>query len=247
VNEVVREMTVKAGQKCTAIRRILVPREQVADAAEAISAGLRLVRVGDPAIPEVGCGPVVNQVQQQEVLRGISELRQESSVIYGGSESFQPEGADHNKGAFVQPTLLSCETPLNCRKVHEVEVFGPVATLLPFHDADEAVALARLAGGSLVASLYADDPSFKEQVVLGIANLYGRIMVVDSSVSGQHTGHGNVMPSCLHGGPGRAGGGSELAGLRALEFYHRRFVMQGPPSLIDGLAATCGSSDQIYR
>src|SRR5208337_409806 len=132
----------------------------------------------------------------------------------------------------VQPTLLLCEKPLQSRAVNEVEVFGPVATILPYDSANEAIELARRGGGSLVASVFSDDGGFKRKATLGIASSHGRIMVVDSAVGGNHTGHGNVVPTCLHGGPGRAGGGEELAGLRALHLYHRRFVVQGGPELI---------------
>ncbi|HUR37437.1 MAG TPA: 3,4-dehydroadipyl-CoA semialdehyde dehydrogenase [Terriglobales bacterium] len=236
VKEVAREMTVKAGQKCTAIRRVLVPRAQAKALGEAIAARLQGTKVGNPANAEVKCGPVVNKTQQKDVLEGLAKLRKETSVLAGGSADFKAIDADASKAAFVEPTLLFCEKPMQAKAVHDVEVFGPVATVLPYDSTAEAIELAKRGCGSLVASIFSDDDAFKSEVTLGIASMHGRIMVVDSSVNTQHTGHGNVMPNCLHGGPGRAGGGEELGGLRAMLLYHRRFVVQGPPSLIESIA-----------
>lgn len=235
VKEVVREMTVKAGQKCTAIRRVLAPRAQAKTLGEAIATRLHKTKVGNPTDPEVKCGPVVNKKQQQDVQAGLAKLRQETTVLAGGRTDFQAVDTDATQAAFVEPTLLYCDKPMQAELVHEVEVFGPVATVLPYDSTVEAIELANRGGGSLVASIFSDDDAFKAEVTLGIASRHGRMMVVDSSVNTQHTGHGNVMPNCLHGGPGRAGGGEELAGLRALSLYHRRFVVQGPPSLLEAL------------
>ncbi|HET9695944.1 MAG TPA: 3,4-dehydroadipyl-CoA semialdehyde dehydrogenase [Terriglobales bacterium] len=246
LTEVVREMTLKAGQKCTAIRRILVPRPLLTSLADAITKKLGEVKVGSPEQDGVTCGPLVSKKQQQSALADIAKLKQEAQVVFGGSEDFRPLGvSDPSRAAFVQPTLLVCDSPRQATTVHEIEVFGPVATLMPYDTLNEAVELANRGRGSLVASIYSDDADFKQQVTLGIASSHGRIMVVDSSVGPQHTGHGNVMPSCLHGGPGRAGGGEELAGLRALHFYHRRFVVQGPPSLIDTLSSQAHDASSL--
>ncbi len=235
VKEVVREMTLKAGQKCTAIRRILVPRGQMKMVGEAIAEKLSSMKVGNPRNSEVRVGPVVNKAQQTACLQGLRQLKQECSVIFGGDENFQPLDADAAKSTFVQPTLLACNDGLGAKFVHDVEVFGPAATLIAYDSLEDLTALARRGLGSLVASIFATDEAFIQSVVLGIGDLHGRIMVVDPSVGAQYTGHGNVVPSCLHGGPGRAGGGEELAGLRALLLYHRRFVVQGPPSLTSAL------------
>jgi len=232
VKEVVRELTIKAGQKCTAIRRILVPRQNVQAVGEAIAGRLASVKVGNPRNAEVKCGPLVNKAQQSSALAGLSQLQREARIVYGGDRDFQPIDADRNVSCFFQPTLLLCEKPLQSRAVNEVEVFGPVATILPYDSVDEAIDLAKRGAGSLVASVFSDDGEFKGKVTLGIASSHGRIMVVDSAVDGNHTGHGNVVPTCLHGGPGRAGGGEELGGVRALHLYHRRFVVQGGPKLI---------------
>ncbi|HET9995337.1 MAG TPA: aldehyde dehydrogenase family protein, partial [Candidatus Acidoferrum sp.] len=235
VKEVIKEMTLKAGQKCTTIRRILVPSQQLKTFGEAVSAHLSSAKVGNPRNAEVKVGPVVNKAQQAACLAGLRQLKQECDVLFGGNENFQPIDADPEKSSFVQPALLSCKNGLTAKYVHDVEVFGPAATLIPFETTEDAVALARRGLGSLVASVFSNDSAFNQNVVLGIGDLHGRVLVVDSAVGSQHTGHGNVVPSCLHGGPGRAGGGEELAGLRALQLYHRRFVVQGPATHIADL------------
>jgi len=232
VKEVVREMTLKAGQKCTAIRRILAPRQTALALGEAISTKLASVKVGNPRNAEVKCGPLVNKAQQNSALEGLSQLDKEAKILFGGDRNFSPIDADPAASCFVQPTLLLCERPLESRAVNEVEVFGPVATILPYDSPEEAIELARRGSGSLVASVFSDDSGFKRKATLGIAPAHGRILVADSAVGANHTGHGNVVPTCLHGGPGRAGAGEELAGLRALHLYHRRFVVQAGPDVI---------------
>jgi 3,4-dehydroadipyl-CoA semialdehyde dehydrogenase len=247
VKEIVHEMTLKAGQKCTAIRRVLAPRDHAKSLGRAIADGLATVKVGNPRNQQVQCGPLVNRAQQTSVLEGIERLRKETEVIFGGGTGFQPIDANNPAGCFVQPTLLFCEKPLQAEEVNEVEIFGPVATILPYGSADEAIEIVRLGSGSLVASVFSDDPKFNQQIVLGIASAHGRIMVVDGTVGANHTGHGNVVPSCLHGGPGRAGGGEELAGLRALNLYHRRFVVQGSPALIEDLSRATIETKALYE
>ncbi len=240
-------MTLKAGQKCTAIRRILVPRQTAAGLGEAISSRLPSVKVGNPRTAEVKCGPLVNRAQQKSAQQGVAELRREAKVLFGDDTNFQPIDADPATSCFVQPTLLFCEKPMQSRAVNEVEVFGPVATILPYDSTEEAIELARRGSGSLVASILADDPSFKHKVTVGIAPAHGRILVVDSAVGSNHTGHGNVVPTCLHGGPGRAGGGEELAGLRALHLYHRRFVIQAGPDVIAELSKEAIDAKVLYE
>src|SRR5271169_1613776 len=246
VKEVVREMTLKAGQKCTAIRRVLVPRDQMKALGDAIVARLSSMKVGDPRNAEVRVGPVVNKAQQAACLEGLRKLKEECSVLFGGDENFQPIDADAQKSAFVQPTLLACQKGLDAKFVHDIEVFGPVATLVAYDSFEDLIAIARRGLGSLVASIFANDPAFLQSVVLGIGDLHGRIMIVDSSVGTQFTGHGNVVPSCLHGGPGRAGGGEELAGLRALLLYHRRFVVQGPTDYTSDLVGLSADTSLFY-
>jgi 3,4-dehydroadipyl-CoA semialdehyde dehydrogenase len=246
VTEVVREMTLKAGQKCTAIRRVLVPRQHLGAVGDAICRRLDALKVGNPRNPEVQMGPVVNKAQQASCLEGLRQLKQECSVMFGGDERFQPIDADPGKSAFVQPTLLACKNGRDAKFVHDVEVFGPAATLVAYDGQEDLIAMVRSGLGSLVASVFSNDPGFIQDVILGLGDLHGRIMVVDSTVGSQHTGHGNVMPSCLHGGPGRAGGGEELAGLRALLLYHRRFVVQGPTNSLTGLAGLSVDASLLY-
>jgi 3,4-dehydroadipyl-CoA semialdehyde dehydrogenase len=246
VKEVLKEMTLKAGQKCTTIRRVFAPRKQLRAFGEAVSSSLSTVKIGNPRNAEVKMGPVVNKAQQAACLTGIQNLRAESSVVFGGNENFQPVDADVQKSAFVPPTLLSCENGQAAKNVHEIEVFGPVATLIAYDGPTDLIAMIRRGSGSLVASVFSDDPGFLQEVALGIGDMHGRIVAVDSSVGSQHTGHGNVVPSCLHGGPGRAGGGEELAGLRALLLYHRRFVVQGPVNYIKELSGLCADTSLLY-
>src|SRR5713101_8473878 len=239
VKEVVREMTLKAGQKCTTIRRVLVPRQQLKAFGDAVTARLSSMKVGNPRNPDTKVGPVVNKAQQSSCLEGLAKLKEESEVLFGGDKNFQPLDADAQKSAFVQPTLLSSKNGLAAKYVHDLEVFGPVATLVAYDALEELMAIARRGLGSLVASVFSNDANFTRDTVLGIGDLHGRVLVVDSNVGQEHTGHGNVVPSCLHGGPGRAGGGEELAGLRALLLYHRRFVVQGPAHGITQLSGSC--------
>src|SRR5947199_1315951 len=244
--EVVREMTLKAGQKCTTIRRIMVQRGQLKTFGDAVTAGLSPMKVGNPRNPEARVGPVVNKAQQTSCLEGLAKLKEECEVLFGGDKNFQPLDADVKESSFVQPALLSCKNGLDAKHVHDLEVFGPVATLVPYDDLEDLIALTRRGLGSLVASVFSTDPSFIRETILGIGDLHGRVLAVNSAVGAQHTGHGNVVPSCLHGGPGRAGGGEELAGLRALLLYHGRFVVQGPVDCITDLAGFCVDTASLY-
>jgi len=246
VKEVVREMTLKAGQKCTAIRRVMVPGQQFKAFGHAITARLSSIKVGNPRNPEAKVGPVVNKTQQSSCMDGLAKLKEECEVLFGGDKDFQPLDADARKSAFVQPALLSCKSGLDAKYVHDVEVFGPVATLVAYDSLEDLIAITRRGLGSLVASVFSNDANFTHQTILGIGDLHGRILAVNSAVGAQHTGHGNVVPSCLHGGPGRAGGGEELAGLRALLLYHRRFVVQGSADCITELARSSVDTASLY-
>ena len=237
VSEVVREMTVKSGQKCTAIRRIFVPLELFDDAAEAISAKLAKVTVGNPRTEGVRMGALVSQEQKRSVLHGIEALCHEALVLHDGSETALVD-ADRTVSACVAPTLLGHRDPGQAKLLHEVEVFGPVATLMAYEDEDEAWDLVRRGEGSLVVSVYSEDPAFIARAATELADSHGRVHAISPDVATSQTGHGNVMPMSLHGGPGRAGGGEELGGLRALGFYHRRSAVQASSAALDTLAAT---------
>ncbi len=244
VKEVAREVTLKTGQKCTAIRRAFVPIGWLDAAGEAISARLQSVVVGNPRSSSVRMGPLVNEAQRRAALDGLQLLKGETRVVTGGGVPASVTDADPAVGAFLAPTLLQCNEPRTATAVHALEIFGPVATLMPYGDWNEALALTARGGGSLVASVYSADAAVTSQAALELAATHGRVLSVDASVSKTHTGHGNVMPACLHGGPGRAGGGEELGGLCALWFYHRRSAVQGPRALIDSLVAS-GSAPQL--
>jgi len=232
VKEVVREMTLKAGQKCTAIRRIFVPAERAAAVADALAARLAKVVVGDPRREDVRMGPVVTRAQQAAALKGISELSREASLVVGGTEAPKLDGIDSGKSSFVAPTLMKVKYAGDARAVHTTEVFGPVATILPYKDEQEAFALVARGGGSLVASVYGDDPAFLARAVKELGAFHGRLLMVDSSIADVHSGHGIVMPQCHHGGPGRAGNGEELGGLNGLRLYHQRVAVQGSAGLL---------------
>ena len=241
VREVAREMTVKAGQKCTAIRRIFVPTNYAAAAAEALVAKLKSTLVGDPRRDDVRMGPVVTRVQQAAAQDGIGQLAAETETLCGGKLPPKLEGIDDAKAAFVSPTLLRANDAGTASAVHQIEVFGPVATLLSFADTDQAISLVRRGGGSLVASIFSADPDFLSRVARGIGSRHGRVLAVDPSIAKDHTGHGIVMPQCNHGGPGRAGNGEELGGLHGLRFYHQRVAIQGSTDLLPRLQTDAAS------
>ncbi|WP_372659686.1 3,4-dehydroadipyl-CoA semialdehyde dehydrogenase [Hydrogenophaga sp.] len=235
VNEVAREMTVKSGQKCTAIRRVFVPRALYDAAAQAIGAKLAKISVGNPRVETVRMGALVSREQFDSVQAGIAQLRSEAEVLHDGSAVALVD-ADPAVAACVAPTLLGCREPSKARVLHQVEVFGPVATLMAYDSAEEAYALIRRGEGSLVTSLYSADPVFIAQATQELASSHGRVHAVSPDIAALHSGHGNVMPMSLHGGPGRAGGGEELGGLRALNFYHRRSAVQASTVALDQLA-----------
>ncbi len=245
-NEVVREMTLKAGQKCTTIRRVLVPRSQLRVFGGAVTARLSSMKVGNPRNPESKVGPVVNKGQQSSCLEGLAKLKEECEVLFGDDKDFQPIDADPQKSSFVKPALLLCKNGREAKYVHDVEVFGPVATLVAYDDLEDLIVITRRGLGSLVASVFSNDANFIRDTILGIGDLHGRVLAVNLAVGTQHTGHGNVVPSCLHGGPGRAGGGEELAGLRALLLYHRRLAVQGPADCILELEGLCADTALLY-
>ncbi|MDZ7866949.1 3,4-dehydroadipyl-CoA semialdehyde dehydrogenase [Acidovorax sp.] len=234
VREVVREMTVKSGQKCTAIRRILVPAEVYEAAAEAIGARLAGISVGNPRNEGVRMGSLVSRAQLAAVREGLAALQAQTTVLHDGRDRPLVD-ADPAVAACIGPVLLGARDADAAQRVHDVEVFGPVATLLPYRDSAHAIALAHRGQGSLVTSLYGSDEAALAQTALAVAASHGRVHVVTPDVAQAHSGHGNVMPMSQHGGPGRAGGGAELGGLRALDFYHQRTAVQASPGVLAAL------------
>lgn len=236
VREVVKALTVKAGQLCTNIRRVLV-QEAILPALEtAVAARLNEISIGDPVDKAVRMGPLINCTQRDAALAGITALSAEAKLIAGGAKPHGFSNADWSRGAFVAPTLLRCADPSGSSAVHEIEVFGPCVTLMPYRSIPEAVMLAARAGGSLTASLFTNDIAVAVDVATGLAPWHGRVLVVDETVGKNHTGHAIVMPQCVHGGPGRAGGGEELGGLRGLRLHMQRSAVQGSPELLSALA-----------
>jgi oxepin-CoA hydrolase/3-oxo-5,6-dehydrosuberyl-CoA semialdehyde dehydrogenase len=237
VKEVVREMTVKAGQKCTAIRKALVPAAAAGDVVAALQAALQKIVVGDPRLEGVRMGPLVSQEQRSDVLVRVAELRREADLVAGDLEQFEVKGADRAHGAFVPPLLLLSRDPPAARAIHSVEAFGPVATVVPYRDTDDAIALARRGEGSLAASVFSADDALAARIVLGLAPYHGRILVVNRTCAKESTGHGSPLAHLIHGGPGRAGGGEEMGGIRGVLHYMQRTAVQGSP---DTLTATSG-------
>ena len=232
VREVVREMTVKAGQKCTAIRKAIVPSSQCAAVLEALRASLAKIVIGNPREETVRMGPVASLAQRREVLEQLARLERETEVVYGGSGTRAPAGADADRGAFLTPTLLHCRDIASARAVHEVEAFGPVSTVVPYAGLEQAIDLARRGAGSLVGSVFSADESIAAQLVLGLAPFHGRILVVNRHCAKDSTGHGSPLPHLVHGGPGRAGGGEEMGGIRGVLHYMQRTAVQGTPDVL---------------
>ena len=237
VKEVAREMTVKAGQKCTAIRRAIVPRSQLDAVAARLSARLAKVVVGDPALETVRMGALASKAQQGDVAERVATLASGNEIVFGERDGFKPQGDGVEAGAFFAPTLLLCRKPMANHIVHDVEAFGPVSTLMPYDDLDEAVALAARGRGSLVGTLVTKDPATAAHVVPLVAAMHGRLLVLEREAAAESTGHGSPLPQLKHGGPGRAGGGEELGGVRAVKHYLQRAAVQGSPTM---LAAVSG-------
>lgn len=241
IREVTREMTVKAGQKCTAIRRVLASADCAGAVAEALSARLAKVTLGDPRDEATRMGPLVNRTQQASVLQGIGKLANEATIVCGGAQAPRVDGIDGSKSAFVSPTLLKVDNASKSQAVNETEVFGPAATIIPYKDEAESFTLVARGGGSLVASVFGDDGDFLARAVVELGGSNGRVLAVDPSVAEGHSGHGIVMPQCHHGGPGRAGNGEELGGLNGLRLYHQRVAVQGSADLISAITANAAS------
>ncbi|HTJ05241.1 MAG TPA: phenylacetic acid degradation bifunctional protein PaaZ, partial [Caldimonas sp.] len=230
--EVVREMTVKAGQKCTAIRRAIVPRRHLDAMAARLRDRLAKVSVGDPAVEGVKMGALASKAQQADVAARVAQLAAFNEVVIGPSEGFRPLGEGTDGGAFFAPTLVLCRDGASNDAVHDVEAFGPVSTLMPYGDFDEALALAKRGRGSLVATLVTHDPKVAAKAIPQMAAWHGRLLVLDRDAAGESTGHGSPLPMLKHGGPGRAGGGEELGGIRAVKHFLQRAAVQGTPTML---------------
>jgi len=231
IKQLVVEMTSKAGQKCTAIRRALVPRELTDAVIEATRDRLAKVVVGDPGTEGVTMGALASLEQREEVLRAVKALSASATIVSGDPDNFALTGADAQRGAFLPPILLRCDDGA-ATAPHDVEAFGPVSTVLPYDNLDDAVSLAARGQGSLVGSLVTHDPSVARQIVLGIAPHHGRILVLDRDDAKESTGHGSPLPTLVHGGPGRAGGGEELGGIRGVLHHMQRTAVQGSPDML---------------
>ena len=231
IREVAREMTVKAGQKCTAIRRAIVPKQHVNIVAERIAARLAKTVVGDPANESVRMGALASHAQLKDVTERVAELSHNAEVVFGAKSGFAPVGAGVAEGAFFSPTLLLARDAMN-HAAHDVEAFGPVSTLMPYADVEEAVALAARGRGSLVGTLVTSHPATAALIVPQIAAWHGRLLILDHEAAAESTGHGSPLPMLKHGGPGRAGGGEELGGVRAVTHYLQRAAIQGSPTMI---------------
>jgi len=236
VKEVARELTTKAGQKCTAIRRAIVPRRHLDAVAEQLLARLQRVVAGDPAVEGVTMGALASHAQQADVAERVQALLAGGlQCLTGGhpqAPGFSPRGEGTAAGAFFPPTLLRCEHPHEIAAVHELEAFGPVSSLMPYDDFDEALALAERGQGSLVGSLVTADPARAAHAVARLGALHGRLLVLDAEAAPESTGHGSPLPQLKHGGPGRAGGGEELGGIRAVKHYLQRTAVQGSPTML---------------
>ena len=235
IKEVVREMTSKAGQKCTAIRRIIAPAAIAGDVVAALSTALGEIRIGNPASKEVDMGALASPGQRDEVRDRVNELSHQAELVYGGKDDFELVDADASKGCFFMPTLLHCEKPLSSTAVHSVEAFGPVSTVLPYEGLDEAIELSRLGEGSLAGSIITNDNGVARELILGTAAYHGRMLVVNRHCADESTGHGSPLPHLVHGGPGRAGGGEEMGGVRGVLHYMQRTAVQGSPETLTAI------------
>jgi len=235
IKEAVREMTTKAGQKCTAVRRILVPVNLVEDVQIALGQRLSTVIIGDPNVEGVRMGALANRDQVKEVSEKVQELSKTQEIVFGNLDDFDVKGADKNKGAFISPILFLNSDPFKYTDCHNIEAFGPVSTIIPYHNIDEAIELARMGKGSLCCSVVTADDDFAREFVIGAASMHGRILILNSDCAKESTGHGSPLPMLVHGGPGRAGGGEEMGGKRGVLHYMQRTAIQGSPTTLTNI------------
>lgn len=232
IKEIRKEMTLKAGQRCTGIRRIFVPENKMEDVWKAIGTSLAQTVIGNPLNEKVRMGSLAGETQRSEVRSQIQKLMASSQIVYGSLDSVEVIDADPKKGAFMSPVLLMNDKPHSCTEPHEVEAFGPVSTIMPYQNMEDAIALSKLGKGSLVTTVVTADYKEARQYVIGAATHHGRILVLNNECAKENTGHGSPLPLLVHGGPGRAGGGEEMGGLRGVKHYLQRTAIQGSPTTI---------------
>ena len=237
IKEVAREMTSKAGQKCTAIRRAIVPESRIDAVATALSKQLAEVRVGNPNNENVRMGALAGLQQRKDVLSAVERLAKDSEFVFGDPSSVDVVDASYETGAFVSPLLMLCHSAYDAA-AHAIEAFGPVSTLIPYRDTADAITLAALGRGSLVGSLVTNDSTIAREVALGIAPHHGRVVIINEACAKESTGHGSPLPQLIHGGPGRAGGGEELGGVRGIKHFMQRTALQGSPDILTAVTDT---------
>jgi len=251
IKEVRKEMTVKAGQKCTAVRRIFVPENKMEDVWKAIAKSLQQTTIGNPLNEKVRMGALAGKQQREEVKQQVQKLLASSQIIYGSLDSVEVIDADPQNGAFLSPLLLLNEKPFVAEAVHEVEAFGPVSTIMPYKNLDEAIALSKKGKGSLCSTIITANNKIATEYVVGAGTWHGRMLVLNAECAKESTGHGSPLPMLIHGGPGRAGGGEEMGGVRGVKHYMQRVAIQGSPTSITAITKTFqqnakGFSDGIH-
>jgi oxepin-CoA hydrolase / 3-oxo-5,6-dehydrosuberyl-CoA semialdehyde dehydrogenase len=235
IKEVVREITTKAGQKCTAIRRIMVPEHLLEDVKIALGKRLKSTIIGDPQVDGVRMGPLAGISQRKDVLDNVLKLQAIQEIVIGDLEDFEVTGADKVKGAFMSPIIFQNNDPFNNTQCHNIECFGPVSTLMPYKHIEDAIELSIMGKGSLVSSIITADNNIAREYTLGAANMHGRILILNQDCAKESTGHGSPMPLLVHGGPGRAGGGEEMGGKRGVMHYLQRTAIQGSPTTLTAI------------
>lgn len=235
VKEVRKEMTLKAGQRCTGIRRIFVPENKMEDVWKSIAAALSQTTIGNPLNEKVRMGSLASQDQRKEVLHQVKQLMTTSKLMYGSLDEVEVLDADNESGAFLSPLLLLNENPFHDQLVHQVEAFGPVSTIMPYRGMAEAITLSKMGKGSLCSSIVTANETIARQYVIGAASHHGRILVLNQTSAKENTGHGSPLPLLVHGGPGRAGGGEEMGGIRGVKHYLQRTAIQGSPDMITAI------------
>ena len=234
IKEIAREMTTKAGQKCTAIRRAIIPQHRIDDVAQALQQRLAQIPIGNPANEVVRMGPLASQTQRDDVFERIERLTQDNSILFGANEDIDPIDADAERGAFIAPLLLQADDPMTS-SAHTVEAFGPVATLMAYDDIEQAIELAALGKGSLVGSIISNDEKTVQRLAFGCAPYHGRLLVLNEACARESTGHGSPLPQLIHGGPGHAGGSEEMGGILGVKHYMQRCALQGSPDMLTAI------------